>query len=119
MPSSGDVGGMIEIHLDSAKGKLIGQTKMVEPKEIDFDKIMAKFISQAKREKGSAAKTATSQQNQLTAADIDEIKRKILPNATASIPPVGGMHDIFLVFKNSKAAANQLLMQVIEIDFQK
>ncbi|MFI5187584.1 MAG: PQQ-dependent sugar dehydrogenase [Chitinophagales bacterium] len=119
MPSSGDVGGMIEIHLDSANGKQIGQTEMVEPKEIDFDKIMANFFSKSKMEKGSGAKTSASQQNQITPADIDELKKQILPHAIAAIAAVEGMHNVYFVFKNSRAAANQLLMQVIEIDFGK
>ena len=118
MPSSGNVGGMIEVHLDSADGKLIGQTAMVQPKEIDFDKIIAGLVSKSKMEAGSSAKT-TSQQDQLTSSDIDEIKGSILPHAVATIPAIEGVHNIFFVFRNSKAAPNELLMQAIEVDFQK
>jgi hypothetical protein len=65
------------------------------------------------------SKTGTSPAAQLSPADIDEIKKKILPHVTVKISRPVGMHNVFFVFKNNKAAANQLLMQVIEIDFEK
>jgi len=36
----------------------------------------------------------------------------------ASITPVDGMHNIYFVFKNNSAKANQPLMQVTSIDFK-
>jgi cytochrome c len=118
MPSSGDVGGTIEVHLDAPDGKLVGQSEMLQSKEIDFDKVVASFLSKSKIESGGN-KTGASPATQLSPADIDELKKKILPHVTAKLSGAVGMHNVFFVFKNNKAAANQLLMQVIEIDFEK
>jgi cytochrome c len=118
MPSSGDVGGTIEVHLDSPDGQLVGKSEMLQSKEIDFDKIVASFLAKSKMEAGES-KTGASPAAQLSPADIDELKKNILPHVTAKISQTAGMHNVFFVFKNKKAAPNQLLMQVIEIDFEK
>jgi hypothetical protein len=104
--------------LSGGDAPLVGKTEMLQSKEIDFDKIVASFLAKSKMEAGGS-KTAAPPAAQLSPADIDELKKKILPHVTAKISGAAGMHNVFFVFKNNKAAANQLLMQVIEIDFEK
>jgi hypothetical protein len=39
-------------------------------------------------------------------------------HADIAIEPVDGTHDVYFVFKHPQAAANQILMQVNEIEFR-
>ncbi|MBA4056535.1 MAG: PKD domain-containing protein, partial [Marivirga sp.] len=111
-PRSGASGGVVEIHLDSPDGKLIGKTEKVIPKEIDFRRLMANNNATAAADK--------KKPNQPQPPPMDAATRRRLSSiqAKAILEPVDGMHDIYFVFKSSKAASNQILMQVQEIQFQ-
>ena len=117
-PSSGDVGGVIEIHLDSPDGKLIGRTEIIESKDIDYARLMENMGGAAKPKKSSGVKVDTSKQKQAPPIDFEAIMKLLAVHAIAPIAPVKGLHNLYFVFRNKKAAANQLLMQVEEIDFQ-
>jgi cytochrome c len=74
-PRINSAGGIIEVRLDSANGKLLGATTAYEVKE--------------RRE-----------------------------NKELVIPPVKGHHDLYFVFRNSKALSNQTLMQFSAVEFK-
>jgi len=98
-PSSGAIGGTIEVHLDAPDGKLIGQTTMLTPKAIDYARIMEMIGGKGKAGAGAkgkpADKKADSKKKAGSAADFDfDVFRQMLavkaPAALESAaPPVG------------------------------
>jgi cytochrome c len=117
-PSNGDVGGTIEVHLDSPGGKLIGRTEMIESKPLDFAKIMQMMEGKAKSTKTAPAKADTSKKKQAPEFDFDMLEKLLAVHAVAGITPSEGMHNIYFVFKNSNAKSNEPLMQVSSIGFK-
>ncbi len=109
-PRINATGGVIEVHLDSPTGTLVGKTDIVTPKEINFQDVIAKMM---KQNAGKGAKEAPS------AASIDfNLMRKMMSlPASAPIQPTGGVHDVYFVFRNPKTEAGQILMQVVEATF--
>ena len=111
-PRVGAVGGNIEVHLDSPEGKLIAQTAQAVPKDVDFRKIMAAM---------NAANASTPAKKGAPApppVDRNAMRRMMSTQLKATFEEVEGQHDIYIVFKNPKASANQILMQMLEIQFQ-
>ena len=45
-------------------------------------------------------------------------RRMMLTQAKATLESAEGVHDLYFVFKNPKASANQIIMQIQEIQFQ-
>ena len=117
-PGSGDVGGTIEVHLDSPDGKLIGHTAMIESKAIDYARIMENLGGKPKGKKGAAPKVDTAKKKQAPPIDFDAFQKLMSIHAFTAIEPVEGMHNVYFVFRNNKAEAKQPLMQVVEIEFQ-
>ena len=117
-PSSGDIGGSIEVHVDSPDGKLIGQTGVVESKELDFARIMEMMGGKAKPKKASAAEADTAKKQQAPEFDFSMLQQLLAKHAMTSITPLEGMHNIYFVFRNSNAKAKQPLMEVTAIDFK-
>jgi cytochrome c len=116
-PSSGDIGGSIEVHLDSPDGKLIGQTGMVESKELDFARIMEMMGGKAKPKNGPA-KADTTRKQQAAEFDFSMLQQLLGKHAMTSIAPVEGMHNIYFVFRNRNAKSKQPLMEVTAIHFK-
>jgi len=116
-PSNGNIGGIIEVHIDSPNGKLIGQTEMVVSKELDFARIMEMMGGKAKPDKASSAKADTTKKEQAPEFDFGMLQQLLARHAMANITPVDGMHNIYFVFKNTAAKAKEPLMQVTEIHF--
>jgi cytochrome c len=110
-PRIGAVGGVIEVHLDSPTGKLIGQTETIVPVHIDRQAVMAKL----------AAKNPTAKKSNEppTAATIDfNLMRKLMSiNKVAKLEPTEGEHDVYFVFRNPKAESGQILVQVVQSTF--
>ncbi len=120
-PSSGDVGGTIEVHLDSPDGKMIGQTEMIPSQELDFARIMEMMGGGKKKKQAQAAapaKADTSKQQKAPEFDFSMLAELLARHALTAITPVDGMHNIYFVFRNSAAKANQPLMQVTSINFR-
>jgi cytochrome c len=89
----GAKGASVEIRLDSPTGKLIGQTdKVTEAPNGGF--------------KPSAAVSRLEWRRQNSAKSL------------ASLSAVSGKHDIYFVFKNPKAKAEEILVSVNEIQFK-
>jgi cytochrome c len=112
-PRSGAVGGTIEVHLDSPTGQLIGETTQVVPKEVDFRRLLAVNPPSASAQAGNA-----QSQPQAPQVDFNARRRMMSTLATAVLQPVEGSHDLYFVFRNSGAASNQIIMQVLEIEFK-
>ena len=110
-PRAGASGGIIEVHLDAPDGKLIGQTETVVPREINFRRLMAANPAPATNTKKPAPPPPP--------VDFATRMRMQSIHAIAPLEVTDGVHDIYFVFKNPQAAANQILMQVIEIEFRK
>jgi cytochrome c len=106
-PRSGASGGTIEVHLDSPEGQLIGTSEPVVPREINFRRLMAN-------------NPPPSAQNRRNTPQPDFATRMRMSSIHAVIPleSVEGLHDVYFVFKNPQATSNQILMQVIEIEFR-
>jgi len=108
-PRIGAVGGVIEVHLDSPTGKLVGQTDVIVPVHIDRQAVMAKMAAQNPQKSSEPP----------TAATIDfNVMRKLMSiNTVAKLEPTAGVHDVYFVFRNPKAESGQILVQVVQSTF--
>ncbi|HTE32988.1 MAG TPA: PQQ-dependent sugar dehydrogenase [Chryseolinea sp.] len=116
-PRSGALGGIIEIHLDSPNGKIVGQTDTIVPKDIDFRKARAALMPKpddTKQKKGGA----TAPPKAAPPIDFSLLRKLMSVHATAPIEQTDGIHDVYFVFKNPQATTNQIIVQMVEIQFQ-
>lgn len=97
-PRVNATGGFIEVRLDSPDGKLIGRSEEVlqkTPPGIAID-------------------------NSQKAHNLEEIKaqrRRGSQKMTIIVEPVSGAHDVYFVFNNDEAKANEIMMTIMEIEF--
>lgn len=118
-PNSGTVGGTIEVHLDSPDGKLIGQTEMIVSKPFDMARMIENMGGGKPKPGAKPAPVADKKPaGPPRKFDFSLLRKMMATNATAAIEPISGVHNVYFVFKNSKAGANQPLMQMVEIQFQ-
>jgi cytochrome c len=110
-PRAGASGGTIEVHLDSPTGQLVGTSNEVVPKEIDFRRLMATNPQQNAGNKKPGTPPAPQ-------PDFATRMRMSSIHAVIPLKEVDGAHDVYFVFKSPKATTNQILMQVIEIEFR-
>jgi cytochrome c len=110
-PRAGASGGTIEVHLDSPEGKLIGTSEAVVPREINFRRLMANNPPPSAQNRRNTGPPAPQ-------PDFATRMRMSSIHAVIPIEGVEGPHDVYFVFKNPQAASNQILMQVIEIEFR-
>jgi len=108
-PRVGAVGGTIEVHIDSPDGQLIGKTDKIAPKEIDFRKMMAEM---------NAKNTKDGKPGPPVQLDPAVRRRMSSIQSYAPIENAEGMHDVYFVFTNPEAKANQILVQMVSIQFQ-
>ncbi|CAH0996113.1 hypothetical protein EMA8858_02243 [Emticicia aquatica] len=97
----GASGGVIELHLDSPTGSLIGTSEKIEPREMRMGPPPAAPAAPAN---GQAAAPAPrpNMNNKLKIA----------------VPQNTGQHDLYLVFKNANAKEKQIVMAVSAIEFK-
>ncbi|MEP7375765.1 MAG: PQQ-dependent sugar dehydrogenase [Chitinophagaceae bacterium] len=114
-PQSGDVGGIIEIHLDSPDGKLVGQTAMIDSKPVDYVRLMENAGTSSKNSKTKSKKDKGPAEP--AGFDFSKLIELMSTQVGAPINAVDGVHNIYFVFKNSKAGLDEPLMQVVEIRF--
>jgi cytochrome c len=114
----GAAGGVIEVHLDSPTGPLVGKTEMIEVKE------PAPFRPPAATPAAPAQGNAANQPQQRPAnttapamPDMNAMMRRGATKATVNVS-ASGTHDVYFVFKNEKALPTQILMQVIGTEFK-
>ncbi|MES1215119.1 MAG: c-type cytochrome, partial [Bacteroidota bacterium] len=113
-PRSGALGGVIEVHMDSPDGKLIGKTDTVVSKDIDFRKFMEGGNEKSKDKPGAKAAAPKAPPK----IDFDAIMKMMNVQASAKIEPTEGFHKIYFVFKNDKGGDDKIIMQMVEINFQ-
>ncbi|MFD1818261.1 PQQ-dependent sugar dehydrogenase [Pseudarcicella hirudinis] len=111
MARVGASGGIIEARIDSPEGKLIGQSAMVEVKNPSFPA----SLPAADTKKTDAPKPKPAQ---APAFDFNAMIRRMSQQISLKIEPTEGIHDLYFVFKNPKAETNQILMQVVNIQFK-
>ncbi|MEO5977068.1 MAG: PQQ-dependent sugar dehydrogenase [Chryseolinea sp.] len=113
-PRIGATGGIIEVHLDSPDGKLIGKTEQIIPKDMDYRTAMAKLMPppDPKAKKKPAAPAGAS------GIDFNALRRIMSIPALAPIENVTGEHDVYFVVVNPQAKDGQILVQMVEISFQ-
>jgi cytochrome c len=107
----GASGGVVEIRLGSPTGKLIGQTTPVEVKD------PAPMTPPPAASTTPAAGGANGPRRP-AANDPAARARRGAQQAIAKIEATEGAHDVYFVFKNPNAQANQMLMSVVSIQFQ-
>ncbi len=110
-PRSGALGGIVEVHLDSPDGTLVGKSEPIIPKEVDF---RTAIMEMRKNSKGP------NQGGELSAATIDFNALRRFMSISAKIPVnnLQGSHDVYFVFKNPEAGQDKVLVQMVEIQFQ-
>ena len=110
----GAIGGTVEVHLDSPTGPLVGKTDVIKVSNPAFPR-----TAPATTAPGTATATAGATVPP-AAATVDRaaMMRRMSQKLTADITPTTGMHTVYFVFTNPQAAADQVLMQVVSIQFQ-
>jgi cytochrome c len=118
-PRTGASGGIIEVHLDSPDGPLIGQTETIVPKDISFQRFLSSNNNNNNKTRNS------NQQRRRPAGgggaagiDFSQLRRLMSISAKAPLTPAEGIHDVYFVFKNPTAKENQTIVQAVEITFQ-
>jgi cytochrome c len=109
-PRSGAAGGVIEVHIDSPDGKVIGKTDMIAPKDVSYRDAMAKL-----RAADGNKKAAPTQASEI---DFDALRRIMCTSVNAKLEQADGTHDIYFVFRNEKAEEKQIIVQMVQINFQ-
>lgn len=119
-PRTGAVGGVIEVHLDSPNGPLVGKTETIVPKDIDFATAIAAMNAKAGNKNPAPAQRRRPGGGGGGAAGIDfSMLRKFMSiNTKAPIQATEGIHDVYFVFTNPAAKENETIAQAVEITFQ-
>ena len=116
-PRTGAVGGVIEVHLDSPDGPLVGQTDAIVPKDVDFRRAMAANTNNTNNNKKGKNPQQRRTQGGGGAAgfDFSMLRRLMSINVKAPIQATEGMHDVYFVFHNPNAKDNQTIAAAVEI----
>lgn len=94
---SNALGGIVEMRLDSPQGTVLGVSKTVDPVTPDF--------------RGFGGPRPT------TPEEIKASRRMGSAQLSFSIGAIKGKHDIYFIFKNPEAKANNIIMTLKEIEF--
>ncbi|MFD2934181.1 PQQ-dependent sugar dehydrogenase [Spirosoma flavum] len=117
----GAVGGNIEVRLDSPTGPLVGKTTVVKVSNPAFPGAAPASTQRPTSTSATGAATPPTSTSVTAPAggtpDRAAMMRRMSQKMTATITPTTGMHTIFFVFKNPQATADQVLMQVVTIQF--
>lgn len=100
-------GGIIEVHLDSPEGQLIGQTENITVIEIDFPAEMQKLINAW--EKGGKKGPRPG---------FRQVRELFQKTYTIALQGVEGVHDVYFVIKNPEAKKGQILLQLQSFHFK-
>jgi cytochrome c len=106
----GAIGGTVEVHLDSPTGPLVGKTDVIKVSNPTFPR--------AAPASTTAPGSTTAPSAPAPPVDRAAIMRRMSQKLTADITPTTGMHTVYFVFTNPQATAEQVLMQVVSIQFQ-
>lgn len=107
-PRTSDIGGIIELHIDSANGELVGATDNVGPIEVDLRAELVKL--RADWEKGGKKGPRPG---------FRTVQALYQKEYTLNVKQLNGTQNLYFVFKNPSAKEGQMLMQVKTIEFKK
>lgn len=108
----GAVGGAVEVRLDSPTGPLVGKTPVILVANPTFPRAAA-----ATPPGTATAAAGTTAPPAAATVDRAAMLRRMSQKLTADISPTTGMHTLYFVFTNPQAAADQVIMQVVSIQF--
>lgn len=123
-PRTGAVGGVIEVHIDSPTGPLVGTSGVIVPKDIDFATAIAAMQAQAAKAGGKGAPQQQPRRRPggggggAAGLDFSLLRKFMSINTKAAIQPTSGIHDVYFVFVNTEAKENQTIAAAVEITFQ-
>lgn len=104
---SGASGGIIEVHLDSPEGQLLGTTEMITTVDIDFRAELEKL--RAEWEKGGQKGPRPG---------FAEVRALLQTISIIPVQGVEGKQDVYFVIKNPDAKQGQILLQLNEFTFK-
>jgi cytochrome c len=111
----GAAGGIVELHLDSPTGALIGVSDKIEPREMRMGPPPA---APATTTGTPAAGTPAAGTPAATAPAAPPARPNMNNKLKISVPQNAGQHDLYLVFRNDKAKDTQIVMAVSAIEFK-
>ena len=101
------IGGIIEVHLDSPDGPLVGATEMIEQTNINIRAELRKL--REAWEKGGKKGPEPGWRT---------VMEKFRPKHVINTSDVSGIHNVYFVIKNPSAKTGQILLQMGEIEFK-
>jgi len=105
----GAAGGVIELHLDSPTGTLIGTSDKIEPREMRMGPPPAAPTQPA---------ASTPAAGTPAPATAPPARPNMNSKLKVNVPQNAGQHDVYLVFRNEKAKDTQIVMAVSAIEFK-
>lgn len=104
---NGSPGGLVELHLDSPSGPVVGATEKITPVEIDFRAEMEKLMKawQAGGKKGPQPSFRT-------------VREMFKPQFSLPIGNISGRHNVYFVVRNPEAKKGEIVLQFNEITFK-
>jgi cytochrome c len=117
-PRTGAVGGIIEVHLDSPNGPLIGQTENIVPKDVSIQRLLSQNNNNNNNRQRRQGQGGGGGGGGAAAIDFSSLRRRMSINVKAPVTATEGVHDVYFVFKNPAAKENQTIVQAVEITFQ-
>ena len=130
----GAAGGVIELHIDSPTGALIGTSDRIEPREMRMGSGAATPPPAAPSQSAASAPTTgkpatgmpatgmpatgTSAPGMPTTAATPPARPNMNSKLKVNVPQNAGQHDVYLVFRNDKAKDTQIVMAVSAIEFK-
>lgn len=113
---SNAAGGVIEIHIDSPTGAIIGKTTAIEVAQSSFGPAPAANPNQ----KGASLGTPTGPVAPSAAPAGGQGPRRMGPSAQkVAITPTAGTHDVYFVAVNPAVKEQQIVVQISGIEMKK
>ncbi len=114
---SNAAGGVIEIHIDSPTGTIIGKTTAIEVAQSSFG---GPAPAAKANQKGAPLGTPTGPVAPATAPAGGQGPRRMAPAAQkVSITPTQGVHDVYFVAVNPMVKEQQIVVQISSVEMKK
>jgi cytochrome c len=110
----GAAGGVIELHLDSPTGALVGTSDKIEPREMR----MGSGAASPPPAQPAASTGAMPAAGTPAPAATPPARTNMNSKLKVNVPQNAGQHDVYLVFRNEKAKDTQIVMAVSAIEFK-
>ncbi|MFX0556970.1 PQQ-dependent sugar dehydrogenase [Maribacter sp. CXY002] len=103
-----DIGGIIEVHLDSPDGPLVASTEKIAPLEIDF----RQELQRMRKEWEASGKKGPE-------PGFRDVMALSKQNLSIDVKDITGFNNIYLVVKNPETKQGQMLLQINHLEFKK